>query len=206
MEISGVIAKTEDVFFFTASTPFLNGGIVECGSPSEAQGSQLFSELFKFAWVKEASVEGRALIVKKKANSASWEMLAPKVAALVRKISQENVPFFTMIYPRKKENLYQAPSPAINEANINTPLGEKIQQFLKEKVAPGLASHGGYVTIVDLKDGEVSLYFGGGCQGCSHASHTVKHGIEKFLIGEFPEVNTVIDVTNHSLGKNPFYK
>lgn len=206
MEIKGVVSKSEDVFFFTASIPLLNNGIVECKSPSETNGSPLFTELFNLPWVKEASAEGRALIVKKKEGSAHWQSLAPEIAALIRKLHQENVSFFTDAYPRKKKNTSSPASPPINENNINTPLGKKIQQVLKEKVSPGLASHGGYADMVDLKEGKVFLYFGGGCQGCSQASVTVKQGIEKILLGEFPELSAVIDVTDHSIGNHPFYK
>jgi len=206
MEIKGVVSKTEDVFFFTASEPFLSDGIVECKSLDKAKESPLFTELFRLPWVKEASAEGRALIVRKHAASPSWQELAPEVATIIRKLNQEKIIFFPETYPRKKEIKVTTPSPSVNEANVNTPLGKKIQKILNETVAPGLASHGGHVAMVDLKDQNVFLYFGGGCQGCSQASVTVKEGIEKHLLKEFPELKAVIDVTDHSAGKNPFYK
>jgi len=206
MEIKGVVSKTQDVFFFTASVPFLTDGIVECKSPQHATGSRLFTELFKFAWVEEASAEGRALIVRKKKASPAWENIAPEIASLIRRLDLENIPFFSDTYPRKEERKTNVSAPSVNEVNVNSALGKKIQKVLTECVAPGLASHGGYAAMVDLKDGQVFLYFGGGCQGCSQASVTVKQGIEKKLLLEFPELNAVIDVTDHSAGKNPFFK
>jgi Fe/S biogenesis protein NfuA len=62
------------------------------------------------------------------------------------------------------------------------------------------------VKLVDIHLGKVYLYFGGGCQGCSQASVTVKQGIEKLLLKEFPELTGVEDITNHSAGTNPYFK
>lgn len=204
MDIKGVISKTEDVFFFTASVPFLDGGIVECNSPEKTEGSPLFTELFKLPWVKEASAEGRALILKKREGSAPWNILAPEVAAIIRNLYQDNITFISSSYPRKKEFRSAQPSPPVNEVNINTPLGKRIQQVLAEKISAGLSSHGGYVVLTNLENGKVYLYFGGGCQGCSQITVTVKQGVEKVLFKEFPELSEVIDITDHSAGKNPY--
>ncbi len=206
MEIKGVVSKTSDVFFFTASVTFLDRGIVECKTPDMARGSPLFSALFTLPWVAEASAEGRALIVKKKTGTGEWETLAPEVAALIRSLHDRKIILIPDNYPRKKEMKTPAILAPVNEANVTTPLGLKIQKVLSETVAPGLASHGGYASMVDLREGKVFLSFGGGCQGCSQASMTVKQGIEKILLREFPELDAVIDVTDHSAGKNPFFK
>lgn len=206
MELKGVISKSSDVFFFTSSRSFLDHGIVECKAPDKAQGSPLFTALFALPWVEEASAEGRALIVKKKSGSASWDKLAPEVASIIRSLAEKGTAFFPDSFPRKMKSINPTTPVPINETNVSTPLGKRIQKVLTETVAPGLASHGGYAAMVDLREGKVYIYFGGGCQGCSQASVTVKKGIETILLREFPELSEVIDVTDHSAGKNPFYK
>ena len=49
------------------------------------------------------------------------------------------------------------------------------------------------------------LKFGGGCQGCSSVSLTLKEGVEKTLKERIPGINAVRDVTDHSNTENAFY-
>jgi hypothetical protein len=48
------------------------------------------------------------------------------------------------------------------------------------------------------KDMDVILNFGGGCQGCSSVKVTLKNGVEAQLKSIYPEINNVLDVTDHS--------
>ena len=211
IQIKGTLSSSSDVFFFTASIPLLNNSKAECHSRIEATNSPLFEALFDLPWVSEAAVEGRALIVKKN-NSNPWEEYAPQVAQLIRRLHHDKIPLFSDAFiqalkekiiteDKKKEIPYK-----INETNTNSPLGKKVQKILSENISKSLASHGGYVTLVNLSEGKVYLYFGGGCQGCSQASVTVKDGIERLLLKELPEIVAVVDVTNHEVGSNPYYK
>lgn len=212
IEIKGTLSKSIDVFFFTASVPILENLKAECRSRQDARGAPLFEAIFDLPWVTEVAAEGRALIVKKKESAAPWNELVPQVAGLIRKFYQEGVPFFTVSFleatqeKNKAEKQKQTVPYKVNEVNISSPLGKRVQKVLEEKVSSSLASHGGYTSMVDLTEGKVYLYFGGGCQGCSQASVTVKEGIEKLLLKEFPELIGVLDVTNHSAGTNPYFK
>jgi len=86
-------------------------------------------------------------------------------------------------------------------------LSEKIAWVLEAEINPGLASHGGLVTLEEITDKiEVVLRFGGGCHGCGMANVTLQEGIEKTLKEYFPEVTAVIDATDHATGENPYYK
>ena len=211
IQIKGTLSKTNDVFFFTTSIPLLNNLKAECHSIIEATNSPLFEALFQLPWVIEAAVEGRALIVKKN-DSSLWEDCAPLVAKLIRQLHHNKIPFFTDAFiqalkeKRVKEDQNKAIPFKVNETNINSPLGRRVQKILKEDISKSLASHGGYVSMVNLEGGKVYLYFGGGCQGCSQASVTVKEGIEKILLKEFPEIVSVVDVTDHKIGTNPYYR
>ena len=86
-------------------------------------------------------------------------------------------------------------------------LAEKVAWILEAEINPGLASHGGMVTLETITDKtEVILRFGGGCQGCGMANVTLQEGIEKTLKEYFPEITAIIDATDHATGDNPYYK
>jgi Fe/S biogenesis protein NfuA len=86
-------------------------------------------------------------------------------------------------------------------------LAEKVAWVLEAEINPGLASHGGMVTLEQITETtEVILRFGGGCQGCGMANVTLQEGIEKTLKGYFPEITAIIDTTVHAEGENPYYK
>ena len=78
---------------------------------------------------------------------------------------------------------------------------------LQSEINPGLASHGGKVSLeLITPDNEVVLRFGGGCHGCGMVNVTLQDGIEKTLKEYFPEIKAVIDATDHASGSNPYYK
>ena len=66
--------------------------------------------------------------------------------------------------------------------------------------------HGGNVTLIEVKDGRAYIEMGGGCQGCGMASVTLKQGIEVSVREAVPEIQEVIDVTDHAEGTNPYYQ
>ena len=80
----------------------------------------------------------------------------------------------------------------------------KIDSLLEEQVRPGLAAHGGNVEVIDVDNNQVFLKLTGGCHGCSASSATLKQGIEKVIKQNFPEIEEVIDVTDHKSGENPY--
>jgi len=89
---------------------------------------------------------------------------------------------------------------------MSDPVAQKIQKVLEEKINPGVASHGGVVSLIDFKDGRVFVQLGGGCQGCGMANVTLKSGIETMLKSEIPEVKEVLDTTDHAAGTNPYFQ
>lgn len=82
---------------------------------------------------------------------------------------------------------------------------QAVQELLDTKINPGLASHGGFVAMLDYKDDTAYIAFGGGCQGCGLVDVTLKEGVEVAIREALPQVKKVIDTTNHGSGTNPFY-
>lgn len=88
---------------------------------------------------------------------------------------------------------------------LQDPVAARIQEILETKINPGVASHGGSVSLVDYEDGRVFLKLGGGCQGCGMVDVTLRQGIEVMLKEEIPEIVEVLDTTDHASGDNPYY-
>ena len=46
---------------------------------------------------------------------------------------------------------------------------------------------------------------GGGCQGCTASSITLKQGVESYIVAKVEGVNEIVDMTDHTEGENPYY-
>ena len=84
-------------------------------------------------------------------------------------------------------------------------LKARVQELIESTINPAVAGHGGYVELIDVQENKVYLQLGGGCQGCGAADITLKAGIERLIKEELPEVEEVLDTTDHSSGSNPYY-
>jgi Fe/S biogenesis protein NfuA len=87
----------------------------------------------------------------------------------------------------------------------SNPLAGKVQEVLDDRINPGLASHGGNVSLVSIEETRVILSFGGGCQGCGMADVTMKDGVAAQLQQQIPEITEAVDITDHGAGENPYF-
>ena len=97
---------------------------------------------------------------------------------------------------------YKPPLPDHIDEDVYT----SVQRIIEDKINPAIASHGGSVSLVDLKDNIMFLQFSGGCQGCAASAVTLRDGIEEMVKREIPQIEEIIDITDHAMGKNPYYK
>jgi Fe/S biogenesis protein NfuA len=86
------------------------------------------------------------------------------------------------------------------------PMADAVLKVIREQVIPSVASHGGYVSLVDIRDDVVFVRFGGGCQGCGMADVTLKQGVATMIKKAVPGVKDVLDITDHANGANPYYQ
>jgi Fe/S biogenesis protein NfuA len=86
------------------------------------------------------------------------------------------------------------------------PIARAVQEVLDRQINPGVGSHGGQVTLVEVKDGTAFMRFGGGCQGCAAVDVTLKQGVETAIRGAVPAILAIVDVTDHQAGENPYYQ
>ena len=84
-------------------------------------------------------------------------------------------------------------------------VAERVQRLIEFEINPSVASHGGVVHFSGVKDGKAFLSFGGGCHGCGMVDVTLKQGIEARIKEAIPEIQEVVDTTDHAVGENPYY-
>jgi Fe-S cluster biogenesis protein NfuA len=80
----------------------------------------------------------------------------------------------------------------------------QIEKVFNDQIRPALAQHGGNVEVVDVDNNILYVKFFGGCQGCSSSKATLKGGIEQLIKQHFPDIQEVVDVTDHQSGSNPY--
>lgn len=100
----------------------------------------------------------------------------------------------------------KAPNAKMRKVADDAPLIERVEYLLQSQINPQLAGHGGKVSLMEITDdGYAILQFGGGCNGCSMVDYTLKEGIEKQLLEQFPELKGVKDLTEHQRGEHSYY-
>ena len=101
----------------------------------------------------------------------------------------------------------KAPNAKLPQISDDASIEAKINYVLYSEINPGLASHGGEVSLIEVIDNETAiLQFGGGCQGCGMVDLTLKDGVEKTLLEQIDGLKSVKDVTDHSYRENAYYK
>jgi Fe/S biogenesis protein NfuA len=101
------------------------------------------------------------------------------------------------------------PSPTIRvpvPGDLSGDVAQRVVQVLAQQVNPSIAAHGGRAVLVAVEQGTAYLRLSGGCQGCAMATVTLSQGIETTLKQAVPEITSVVDVTDHQSGANPYFE
>lgn len=83
---------------------------------------------------------------------------------------------------------------------------QRVTQVLERQINPSIAGHGGRADLVGVEGQVAYLRLSGGCQGCGMASVTLGQGIEVAILDNVAEITSVVDVTDHASGTNPYYE
>ena len=152
----------------------------------EAKENKLALNLFAIPGVAKIELNDN-LVTVTKSGLDDWRQVGKRVGAAIR--------FF----------LNPPPEISADQMLENSVLRERIQRLLDDQINPGVATHGGYVELLEVTDNNVFLRMGGGCQGCGAADVTLKMGVERLLREELPQIQNVFDATDHGAGQNPYY-
>ena len=159
------------------------------GSAEAAELSPLAKRLFEISGVSAVLVSHQTITLTK-STPDPWQFVGPQAGAAIRAHIQSGE---------------EAVSAALTEQlPSSAELRERVESVIATEVAPSVAQHGGSIQVVDVKDNNVLIQMGGGCQGCSSATATLKYGVEAAIRKAVPEVGEIIDTTNHGAGANPY--
>jgi NFU1 iron-sulfur cluster scaffold homolog, mitochondrial len=190
IKITAQLFPDPDVCIFRVDRPVFPGGAFDCKSKEAAAGSPLLEALFNLKGIREIFVTGDSITISKDSDE-EWQVLGREVGRTIRELINAGQPLMA-------EDLKQ-PVPSDEE------IKKIVDEMFETEINPAIASHGGFVECVAVKNGQVMLRLAGGCQGCASSSMTLRYGIERSIRDRIPGVGEVVDVTDHSAGVNPYY-
>lgn len=101
--------------------------------------------------------------------------------------------------------LINAPLIFNDNNKVSSDLKSSIKNLFENEINVILSQHGGFIELVDIHDDTLVVKFHGGCQGCGMIGYTLNNYIEKMIKKNFPQINTIKDVTSHEIKKNAYY-
>ena len=155
---------------------------------SDTENAPLAQKLLELPYIAEVNITGQVVTLTGD-NIESWPAVGKEIGAVIREQIESG-------------------KPAVTETAMdvgNSDLFRQVDDLIKADVNPSIASHGGVITLQSVSDGKAYVTMGGGCQGCSASSVTLKQGVESYIVAKVDGVNELVDITNHSEGENPYY-
>ncbi len=182
-----------DTCKFIVSRPLHPGGPFFFGNKERAVGSPLAERLFALPGVVNVLIAGSVVTICKE-SIASWSGLNAVIGSVIRMQLLTGVPAIL-------EMNAHTGAQGRSDAELNT----AIQALLDKEVNRSIANHGGKISLVDIQHGKLFITMSGGCQGCASSQVTLRQGFEVMLKRVAPEIEEIVDATDHTAGKQPFY-
>jgi Fe-S cluster biogenesis protein NfuA len=183
-----------DTCKFTVSRTVHPGGPFFFDSRERAAGSPLVERLFALPGVAHVLV-AQTVVTVGKDPSVAWSALKSAIGAAVRTQLLTGIPA-----------IFEAPRQTGTRGRSNAEIRALVQELLDREVNRSIASHGGRISIVDLRDGNLFIAMSGGCQGCAASQLTLRQGFEVMVRRVAPEIVEIVDTTDHAAGRKPFYQ
>ncbi len=179
---------------FMVNRPLFEGHSWLFSNFEEAAESPLAEALFSVDSVETVLVHDSTLVVTKTGAKGlpDWEALAKLVGGALRKLLEAGTDLMA------KDLIDRIPAEEV--------VRDEIQKVIDTEVNPGVAGHGGRITLTTVTGNTVTIEMGGGCQGCSAADLTLKQGIHSAFRKAVPYVGAIYDETDHAGGLNPYYR
>ena len=183
-----------DTCKFTVSRTVHPGGPYFFDDRERAGGSPLVERLFALPGVAYVLIADNVVTVGKQPG-ASWSGLRSAIGTGLRTQLLTGVPA-----------ILQAPANPSTRERTDAESRAVVQELLDREVNRSIAAHGGQISIVDVRDGNLFIAMSGGCQGCAASKVTLRQGFEVMLRRVAPEIVNIVDTTDHAAGNTPFYR
>jgi Fe-S cluster biogenesis protein NfuA len=182
-----------DTCKFTVSTIVQAGGPFFFTDSVQAASAPLAATLFELPGVASVLIADNTVTVSKSADT-SWQTLKAAIGAAIRAQLLSDLPAVLATTIAQQA-----------QGRSTEVVREIVQDILDREINRSIASHGGAIAIVDLREGQLYVRMSGGCQGCASSEATLKQGFEVMVKRAAPEITEIIDVTDHQSGQKPYY-
>ena len=173
---------------FVLEAEVLSRSPVSFDKESDTSKAPLSEKLLALPNIAGVSISGSAVTLTGD-NVESWPAIGKEIGGVIREQIKSGE-------PAVEEEVMD-----IGDADLFT----QVNLLIKNDVNPSIAAHGGVITLHSVNDGKAFVTMGGGCQGCTASSITLKQGVESYIVAKVDGVNEIVDMTDHSEGENPYY-
>ena len=173
---------------FVLEAEVLSRSPVSFDKESDTSKAPLAEKLLALPYIAGVSISGSAVTLTGD-NVESWPAIGKEIGGVIREQIKSGE-------PAVEEEVMD-----IGDADLFT----QVNLLIKNDVNPSIAAHGGVITLHSVNDGKAFVTMGGGCQGCTASSITLKQGVESYIVAKVDGVNEIVDMTDHSEGQNPYY-
>lgn len=186
-------STTGDNCVFRVNKKLLKGYSWYFADFESAEGSPLAERLFSMEQMESVLVlESHLTVTRKDKTLIDWKEFSKEIGNTIRSVIDEN-----------GDQLVSAK--IIEGIPSEDEIRSGIQKSIDDEVNPGVAGHGGLISLLNVNGNTVTIKMGGGCQGCSAADLTLKQGIHTTFRKAVPQVGAILDETDHSAGLNPYF-
>ncbi len=182
-----------DTCKFIVSRRVHPGGPFFFGNKQRAAGSPLAERLFALPGVANVLIAETVVTICKE-PMASWSGLKAAIGTAIREQLLTGVPAILEMHVHTGK-----------QGRSDVELHAAVQELLDKEVNRSIANHGGKISIVDVRQGKLFITMSGGCQGCASSQVTLRQGFEVMVKRVAPEIEEIVDATDHAAGKQPFY-
>lgn len=190
IKITAEPQEAPEICKFTLEENIYDGPSIRITSEEEALGSALAEVLFSTENVAEILISGKEITIKQ-AIPEDWRTHGAKIGQAIRQAHSSGKPLVSDEFKNKL--------PSDQEIKKN------VAHILDTEINPAVAQHGGFIQVLDVKNNDLFIKMGGGCQGCGMASVTLKQGVEQTIRRSLPHIGAIYDTTDHAGGQNPYY-
>ncbi len=193
LELSYEDVTTEsDTCVLSVNRTLTHGNPTYYANAIEAQANPLARKILQVEALEAILLQANSVTLLKPVDGEEWTAVQADVKAVVEE-------HFSGL-----DDLSNANSADMNLSEEE--LSKEIQLVLDEEVNPMVKSHGGVISVQAVHGSTLFIHMGGGCQGCAMSTATLKQGVEGVVMGRFPQIEQILDSTDHAAGTNPYFK